>query len=215
MMASKKKKAGKREPNGRLSRRKKDVASRFLDTLSLDERDAIGVGVAARIRLHGVKPEHSRDQMAGSYLGRLRMEQQITASQYEAGIAYLSDMEAYRIAIRAPRQPGAVDLNATHGNSVSVESVDFVQRAITKMDGPIDANGRRHGGIRGAIQEKQNDVRGIANLWAALSLIVLEDRPLPNLVGDLRYALNALAKHYGLEGRPVHERQGAAVELAA
>ena len=79
-------KKGKREPNGRLSRRLEDEAAKALaETTALDltSRELVAQGIAARFRVHEhektlVAVEDGIDQKAGAYVGRLRMAGQLT-----------------------------------------------------------------------------------------------------------------------------------------
>jgi hypothetical protein len=188
---------GKREPNGQLSRKPADRTSRFLDGLERDERDTLAVGIEARVRVHGVDPERSRDQMAGSFVGRLCMTRQISRQQYDAAMTWLEDCENYSAAVHSPRQPGAVDLNRIQGSNGDYENVERTRRAITRMIGDKER------GIRGAmqaVQAAQLEVRGQGNLFGALDAILHRDQELQHLVGDLRVGLNALARYYGLIG---------------
>lgn len=180
---------GKREQNGQLSRKEADRKTRFLDGLERDERDTLAVGIGARVRVHGVEPERSRDQMAGSFVGRLCMGKQISRQQYDAAMTWLEDCQNYSAASHSPRQPGAVDLNRTQGSNGDYENVERSIRATV-----------RYKAASKAIQAAQIELRGTANLFGALEAIVIRDVELEHLVGDLRYGLNALARHYGLVG---------------
>lgn len=181
--------AGLREPNGRLSRRVMEELRRRSQALETEERDTLAPALEARIRVHGVSVDKMRDPKLGSAVGRYCLQGELTSMQYEAAMLYLADCRAYSIAMLSPRQPGAIDLNATHGGSVEVENVIWTERCMKRMQE-----------ARAAIQAKQNEVRLQANLWAAIDLILVRDHAMHHLVGDLRYALNALARHYGLEG---------------
>jgi len=181
----------RREPNGKLSRRIEDTAARHLkevDSLEQEERAMLHAGVSARIRVLGVAPEDSRDQFAGSFVGRLFLGGQITRQQLEAAQIYFSECANHTRVTGAPKAPGAVDLNATHGSSGDIEDVEQVRRIVD-----------RYKSARAAVTEKQIECRGFANLFGALSVCVLMDKPATNLIGDLRLGLGALARHYKLE----------------
>ena len=180
-------KPGKREPNGRLSRRAADRTARMLDGLAREERDALAVGLEARQRVHGVPARNSRDQMAGSYIGRLCISGEISRVQYDAAMQWLADGEDYSRVRRSPRPPGAVDLNRIHGGSTDGEDVAFARRAVERYEAAV-----------AAVQERQLELRNTAVLFAALSHIVGRDLELPHMVGDCREALNALARVYKL-----------------
>jgi hypothetical protein len=186
-----KRKSGKRENNGRLSRKPSDALKRVLETVDAEDREALAVGLEARVRVHGVRPEDARDQMAGSFIGRLCMQRVISRQQYEAAIIWTEDVQNYRKAVSAAqgREPGAVNLNATKGRN-EYENEAFVLRSRA-----------RYKAATSAVQDKQNELRGSAHLFGALETCVMRDVAIEVMVGDLRTALNALAKHYGLMGQ--------------
>ena len=179
-----------REPNGRASRRKKDVMDQFLTDLGKDERDIQGTALIARHRVLGVEPRHSRDQKAGSAIGRYCLQGLVTQAQYDAAMLFLESYHRNLRAIDAPPQPGAVDLNRTHGLAVGLENV----KQLTKWRA-------EHKATLAAIQDKQNEIRLMGNLYGALYEIVVRDHALEHLLGDCRTGLNSLIKHYRLDGR--------------
>lgn len=188
-----KRKHGKREPNGRVSRAKADEAKRneaHLAGLERDERDALSVGLTARQRVWGIPAAISRDQMAGSAIGRYCLGGQITRTQFDAAMSYLDEREHYLHAINAPRLPGAVDLNATHGQSVAAENVTRTRAYVAAMKA-TDA----------AIMDKQVEIGNMGNLFGALNAVLVMDTAGDHLLGDLRIALNALARRYKMEER--------------
>lgn len=184
-----KKQPGKREPSGRLSRETSAAKQRNIDHMQREEIETLSPALEARERIWGVGKDKSRDQLAGSFVGRLRLAGELSQPQYEAALIYLEECRNNSIACRSPKEPGAVDLNATHGAS----NFENVKRSV-------DAR-RRYEASRAAVMEKQIEIRGTGNLFGALSVCVLDDKPATNLVGDLRTALNALAKHYGIDGK--------------
>lgn len=186
-----KKKPGKREPNGQLSRQLTAVATRLRDALDKDERDTISIGVEARERIWGVPANDARDQMAGSFIGRLCMSKELSPEQYEAAQTWAEEADANLWAIGAPPRMGAIDLNRVHGNGNAPENVARAHAVRTRYI--ISAQ---------VVQARQNELRGTAALFAALQYLVMEDKPLHHLVPDLRCVLNALAKHYGSRRLP-------------
>jgi len=186
-----KKQNGKREPNGQISRKVADVASRHYEKLEREEVMTIAVAVAAREHLFGVSIGHSRDQKAGSYVGRLCLQGSINNAQYDAAMTFLAQKHGYDIAMRTPRQPGAIDLNATKGGNGDYENVALTLRTKAQYEAALKA-------IMVANCEPSN--RG-CNLYAALDYTVLRDQVLDHLLSDTRVALNALVRHYGLNGQ--------------
>jgi hypothetical protein len=180
-----KRKNGKREPNGRLSRKPVDRQVRDKAEVAAAEWDTMGVGLMARYRVHGVDPKSLKDQMAGSAVGRFCLKGQITHQQYDAAMAYLEEREEYLRCIQVPRQPGAVDLNATKGQSVSRENVARIQQIVAARK--VSEN---------ALREKQFEVGNRGNIFGAIEAVLLRDVELDHLLGDLRSGLNALVRRY-------------------
>lgn len=180
-----KRKHGKREPNGQLSRKPEDRKVRDAAEVPATEWDTMGPALMARWRVHDVAPANLKDQLAGSAVGRYCLQGIITRSQYEAAVAYLDERENYLRCIQAPRQPGAVDLNATRGQSVASENVGRYQQVRASM-AATDA----------AIMDKQIEIGNTGNLFGALNAVLVMDVELDHLLGDLRTALNALIRRY-------------------
>jgi hypothetical protein len=178
-----------REGSGRLSRKPADLMQRVNGALEMEERETLRPGVEARVRLHGLEPEVSRDQRAGSFAGRLCMSGEITTTQYEAAMIYLEDHRNNLMAIRAPRDPSGVDLNRVQGGSGDAENVEFYRRATTRWRDATKA-----------VQERQNELRGGGALIAALDTCLVRDAECHHMVGWLREGLNSLVRHYGLGG---------------
>lgn len=178
-----------REPNGRLSRKQSEIAkrlqSRFRD-MDAEERATIAPGIEARQRVHGLPLEKAASPLAGTFIGRLCMAKELTTAQYEAAMLYMEDCRNHSIAVQSPREPGAVDLNATKG----IDNYDNVAKTLRSVARYKDATK--------AVQAAQNQLAGRGALFAALYEIVLRDREVFHLVGDCRIALNSLARHYGL-----------------
>lgn len=177
--------SGKREANGRLSRRKADIMDRVSSTMEKEEREILRPGIEARVRVHGVAPEVSRDQRAGSFIGRLCMSGEITQRQYEAALIYLEDRRNYLMAIRAPRDPSGVDLNRVQGNSTGQENVSFARRSFARWQE-----------VSTCVQARENELRGVGAMIRAFDTCMVRDIDAHHLVGWLREGLNALAKHY-------------------
>jgi len=187
---ARKRKTGKREPNGRLSRTQDGIAKRLGDQfrdMELTERETIAPGIEARQRVHGLPLEQASQPMASCFVGRLCMGRELSRPQYEAAMLYIEDCANNARAVHAPRQPGAVDLNATKGGSGDYENVAKTLRSRA-----------RYNDATKAVQSAQNEIRGNGALFAALYEIVQMDRECWHLVADCRLALNALAKFYGL-----------------
>lgn len=160
---------------------------RLGDAISKDEREVLRPGIEARIRLHGMAPEQSRDQKAGSYIGRLCISGEITVTQYDAAQTFIDDHRNNLIAIQAPRDPSGVDLNRVQGGSARAEDVDFYRRSTTRWRAAINA-----------VQNRQNELRGAGAIYAAMETCIIRDAECHHLVGWLREGLNALVRHYGL-----------------
>ena len=179
----------KREAGGRLSRKPIEKQARDASKIAAEEWEAMNTALMARLRVHNVPMDKLRDQMAGSYIGRLCLSGEITHQQFDAAQAYLAGRRDYHMAIDAPKQMGAVDLNAVHGRNHH-ENVKRSQQSVAKFRA-----------AEAAIRDAQTALGNMGNLYAALDLCVHNDVELRHLVGDVRLVLNALARHYGLDSR--------------
>lgn len=177
-------KPGPREPNGRL-KRNPDPMAKLNAKLDQEERENLRPGIEARVRVHNIPPEASRDQRAGSFVGRLCMGQELSTRQYEAAMAYLEDHRNNLIAIKAPKQPGAVDLNRVQGNSLKQENVKFSKASTARWKA-----------VCGVIRSREVELCGHGAIRRALTECVEKDVEAHHLVGWLREGLNALAKFY-------------------
>jgi hypothetical protein len=183
------KQKGNREASGRLSRRNVDVVARVLETVDREDRENLSVGIEARIR-RGVNPAHSRDQMAGSVIGRWCLSGTVSRVQFDAATLWLGNRAGYLVAISAPREPGAVDPNAeSRGGVNNFENVERSKARIAK-----------HRAAEKAIRERQIELRLNGNLFGAIDTVLVRDVELMHLAGDVRECLNALVRHYGLNG---------------
>jgi hypothetical protein len=175
---------GKREANGRLSRKYPETKKRLAMIADQDERAARKIGMEARERVHGLKAKDLLDQNAGSFVGRLHITGEISMQQCEAAKEYLRVYQDMQAAIGGPKPSGAVNLNATKG----LPGPENVQRAMQAREDWEKA--------LTALQNRQNELRGGASLIAALDYCVLRDGEYPHMVGWLREGLNALARHF-------------------
>lgn len=168
-----------------------------------DEVEAMATALLARERVYGVRLSDVKDQRAGSIIGRLRMMHEarlkagvetpdgLSGPQYEAALKYQEVAEAHARVVCAPKGMVAADLNRVGGPSVDEAARDV-------RDARIE---RAYREARDAVQHCQNHHRtGV--LFAALDLLVLRDKDMPHMYGDLRVVLNALARHFELiDGR--------------
>lgn len=197
-MARHKKPAHNRKPSGtprlssgRISR--SDEAKqidRLLTKKQYDQaqRETLAPGLEARVRKHGVNPSAAMDQYAGSVVGRLSLigEQGggISKKQMAAAVAWLEERAQYTAAMAAPPDARAFDLSRTPGRS-NAETPERDRDII-----------ERHRQARDAVHAAQAVLGLKSNLWAALNIIVEQDKEMPHLIGDLREVLNALGRHY-------------------
>lgn len=182
--AGRKRKAGPREPNGRLSRRTDDKQAQR----SIDEQSAMQVGKDARVRQFGVSPADAATELAGTVPGRLLLTGEITRSQYDASVAWGTAHVRYLRAIDAPPGPKAVEIGRASGRSLNADlTADQCNRAIALWNAAkrvlVEANYYHPGSI-----------------VAACEYFEIRNEFHPHMLGDYRVGMNALARHYGLMG---------------
>lgn len=181
-----KRKPGNREPSGRLSRKagdRKDLAAR-------EEDENRSVAVEARVRRHGIKKTEALDQRAGSVIGRWQMYGIISKPQYEAALQYQSDAYRYSIMAGGPKPANAQDLNAVHG----FDGADPDKRL--QQDRHIRA--QFDGALRVVVEATLTNDGDPAGALAAV--VMRDEGDEKKHAGDLRVALNALARYYGITG---------------
>lgn len=174
-----KRKTGKREPNGRLSR------EGYADKIK-------SVAVEARERVHGMTKEEAKLPMPTDPVGMLARFGEIDKYQYQAALQYEQDTMDYRAAMGIPSEARAMDLNKVQGRPLTDEEAQAMraQNAI-----------KRYKAANARIQAAQDELRGRGNLFGAIDTLVMRHTYSKHLVGDLRIALNALVRHYGLNRR--------------
>lgn len=177
----------KRTASGRLSRAVGEVAQRTAQ----EEREAMEVAVAYRQNVWHIPAREVTNQKAGSFIGRLRLANQITETQYDALQAYEEAARANRAITPGPKGDTAFDPNRVPGISWGEnEARDERIRARYRM-------------LCEAVQERQNELRQRGNLFAALYECVQQDKAWEYMVGDLREAANAIARRLRMVEREV------------
>lgn len=181
MAKGRKRKAGAREPSGKLSR-------------AIEAQDAHREPIAARMRRYGLIEEDARSQMAATYLGRLRLLGQkkggierggISEDQYEAGVQYAKDDVSVAKALMSPRGLGVPEDGFTASGD-DERYTAFCRQVIA-----------RHKAANAAVAslQERDGYRG-KTISDALRYIVLSDLELPHLVPGLKLALDELAVFY-------------------
>lgn len=195
-----------REPNGQLSRKQEDMNKRAFAQYDQQERETMETALAARERVHklprakegpkGQPVAVSRDPMAGSFIGRLCINGEITITQYDALVKWLEQYDLYATVNGFPRPPGAVRISdAPSGGKVSNhESVDFTRQTTKEF---IDAKNV----VMAAQQEPSNQVGARFLLLGALWHCVEQDMERRDMVATLRTVSNVLARHYKLTAK--------------
>lgn len=193
-------KPGKREPNGKLSRKSADAASRRKVAWDQLAKDNVSVALEARQRLFKLSEDDARSQHAGTFIGRLCIGKVISRTQYEALCAWEESARANATVIAGPMSDAAFDPNRVSGRAGDGD--DAYQSRVRA----------KHLKAEAAVQNRQNELRSNATLFAALYECVQRDREVRHLVGDLIDAADALARHYGLgpgRGTPVAAKEAA------
>ena len=156
-----------REPNGRASR-------------AMISARAYRQTIESRAMRHGLTYDQARDDRAGTVVGRLAIQELISKDQFRAAQNYLEVRDAYQRAIGAPqdhRQPPPEQEG-------SGDYEDFCERAKAI-----------HGRMLDALTDMCIELRTPAPM-SALDVMVVRDVDMPEMVGDLRLALNCLARHF-------------------
>ncbi|MCZ2158850.1 hypothetical protein NPX99_06145 [Bartonella sp. 220] len=156
-----------REPNGRISRAK--TPREPVDQLAIEIR-------AKRFCL---TIQDAKNPLAGTYIGRLYLQGQLTQDQYEAAQKYLEVKNDY---LCAKALPNAVynEMPSSSDDRAREKWVEFATKQFLSMQEVI---------------RKTQALNRQFNLYAALQYLVIEDQMLPHLVNSLCIVLDALHKY--------------------
>jgi len=174
--AGRKRRSGKREPNGRIERGP--------DRRISAEQDAMSVAIGYRQAVLGVKPAHALDQKAGTLIGRLCLSGAISEAQWQAGEDWHDLMEAMYAAAHAPRgfkTPGI--------GTGSIPDEDEEARRYQSLKAAFNAANL-------AVEDRAPVVERIER-FKALRMFIVDQVDQPSMHGTLRTALNPLAQHFG------------------
>ncbi|UTO27825.1 hypothetical protein [Bartonella harrusi] len=157
-----------REPNGRISRAK--TPRKPVDQLAIE----------MRAKRFGLSIEDAKNPLAGTYIGRLYLQGQLTQDQYEAAQKYLEVKNDY---LCAKALPNAVynEMPSSSDDRAREKWVEFATEQFLSM--------------QDVVKETQALNRQF-NLYAALQYLIIEDQMLPHLVNSLCIVLDALHKHF-------------------
>ncbi|WP_455480553.1 hypothetical protein V3564_05360 [Bartonella sp. B12(2025)] len=163
-----------REPNGRISRAKRQHKSPTQSTIEM------------RAKHFGLTIEEAKNPLSSSYIGRLCLlgykqdASGISKEQYDTAQQYLQIRNDYLCAKGLPN--GYYD-DFTHASNEKAQK-QWLQRATDHYEN-----------MKETIKKAQHLHRQ-HNFHAALQYLVVEDQPLPYLVCSLRIILNVLHKHF-------------------
>lgn len=181
-----KRRAGKREPSGKLSRRVVDKQARR----TIDEQSAMQVAKEARQRVFGISEADSATELAGSIVGRLLLQGAISREHFDAAVAFQATYAGFLRAIDAPpSSPKAISIGAPSGPSPADMSRAQAETA------------KKHWRDACMALSVANIPYPENVLFLACDRIALREEYQPHLHGDLRLGLNALARHFGLLAR--------------
>lgn len=162
---------GPREPNGRLDRAWRSEES---------VRDARRTATEARQRHYGLTADQASQVEAGTVLGRLRLSGGVSQDQADAAQRYQQIRNRYQLTIGAAPDYREHAPDRESGGELD----DWVAHVRAQYDAMVAALTRLCVDLRSPAPK------------AALDVIVLRDHDMPELVGALRLALNALVQHF-------------------
>lgn len=187
MKSGRKRKPGLRYPCGRLKRQE-------------TERDAMATALAARQRRYGVTAAQARDARFGSSLGRLNIQELISDQQYDAGVAFGQLYQAHHAitGLPTPTPRSVTAIMIAVGLVEGFATIDAPEETIEKLRGRFDA-------ATDALDQCDRDNRRSMGRKPSLLLYRVvcadEDTTLwpESDIGNLRLALNALARNFAID----------------
>lgn len=156
-----KRKATDRYPNGQP---KKQTEQKIMET-----------AVNARMRVFGLTERDAKQQFAGTFVGRVHMEGDLSRDQLEAAHTYAQTVMAYRTAIQSPER-------LRNGRSGDMDDQEYTNRC--------KAAESRFNAMVKALREV--DRTEGTNCLGVLEPAVLRDADMHHMLGHLRIALNAI-----------------------
>ena len=187
-----KKQQGARTPSGQLSRAKKHVQARQDET----ERQAMETALTTRARRYGLSEALAKSVLAGTVVGRMRLSKTLSEAQYQAAVKFFAVRRTYLMSIESPDGPQVSAMLANIPKDLNPEDV-MPEEAKEIDDRPEEkkaADARtRWDAAREAVMNAQMEHR-VGNLPAALDYLVIRDEYHEHMEGDLRDALDALAR---------------------
>lgn len=170
-MAGRKRKSGKREPNGRVQR----VA---VEDANLDP-------FKERMRRYNLSEQDARDQKSSTVIGRFYLHGDLTEAEYQAGAKLAADSAAYARCLHSPRGMGSAEHRSSSGDEAAY--IEYVAKVRNRYEGALDSVKR--------LQE-MDGYRG-KTIYDAMRYLVEQDLDLPHMLPGLRLALGVLAVYYG------------------
>jgi len=195
---------GPRQPDGKPSRAKDPSRAAMMreepaDQLALDVRAkhlAVkwGIGTKAEVAdefgeikdvIIPIPRQQARNPLYGTFHGLLYQTKELSREQFDTcqRILDLHNLEMKRIGA----DNAIYERLGFQSGFLSQDELDQRQRAISA----------KWGQLKTMIQAAQNEHRQ-GNLWAALQFCLFDDQAFTHMVGDLRLALNAGARFFGV-----------------
>ncbi len=150
--------------------------------------------IRVRMAHHDLTEAQAARQESGTVLGRLWLTTVIDERQYDAGVKCRQLCADYLKAINAPD----ATRNGTKGaNGDETDAHEQWARDIAE----------RHAAMKQAIVQANIENRE-SNIPAAIEYIVIRDQEMEHMIGDLRCGLNALVRHFMLDGLSKSRHKG-------
>lgn len=167
---ARKRKIGRREPNGRIQR---------------SHEPANAAPFAERMRRYGLSEKDARDQKSSTVIGRMYLNGELTEAQYEAGAKLATDSADYARCLQSPRGMGIAETLTGSGDE------EAAARYVAKVK-------RAYEGARDVLKrlQERDGLRG-TTIFDAVRFVVEQDLELPHLFPGLRIGLTELAAYYG------------------
>lgn len=170
-----------RTKSGRPSRSRQAQQQARENWLEMTEREALEVVMRQRMKA-GIPEAAARDQKCGTVQGWLHATEQIDRDQYEAAEWFLVVRNEYHVAIDSP---------GTIWNKDDEREPSYDPNAYESYCERVRA---RWGEIEKALVDAVYAPGEKRNLIGAVDLLLVRQHLQGDLIGDLRYALNAIDK---------------------
>lgn len=190
--AHNRKSSRKRYPNGRINYRSRATKNAIAKEEAAEAEAAKKAAIDARVRVFGLTEEQAQNRWGATAAGRLIFGDAGPASQKERqwdAVKQFWDLrDRYLTAIAAPKEGSGGGIRRGMPDLDDYEYQEWCGRQVKAWDD-----------FQSFLRDVQNENRE-ANLYAVLQYVIVEDRDMYHMLGDLRLLTNHMVRFFRVDG---------------